>query len=76
MSLDLFFQIRGHFQKKKKFFNKLCRGCWCQLRSEEEEEEATGRGKQSSRICQLSFFLVSTNGEESRGSPRKQTTWQ
>ena len=76
MSLDLFFQIRGHFpKKKKKFFNKLCRGCWCQLRSE-EEEEATGRGKQSSRICQLSFFLVSTNGEVSRGSPRIQTMWQ
>lgn len=71
-----FLSNKGTFsKKKKKFFNKLCRGCWCQLRSE-EEEEATGRGKQSSRICQLSFFLVSTNGEVSRGSPRIQTMWQ
>lgn len=73
-----FLSNRGKFSKKQR--DSLKKNCAEDVMNfgvscgkSEEEEEAMGKGKASSRICWLSFSLVSANGEENRGSRRKQT---
>lgn len=59
MSLNLSFQIEGSFQK-------IVRKTSCKEHNkfQNEEEERKAKGKQSSSICRLGFFLVTANREE------------